>query len=65
MKDSVAAREGWIDASRVAHELQTHRTGARDSHTRLWLILWLEVWFRVVYRGELTPDSDLSGVLHS
>jgi asparagine synthase (glutamine-hydrolysing) len=62
MKESVAAREGWIDAKRVLRELQAHRSGARDSHTRLWLMLWLEVWFRVVYCGELAPDSDLSQV---
>jgi asparagine synthase (glutamine-hydrolysing) len=63
LKESVAAREGWIDAKRVMCELEDHRNGKRDNHTRLWLILWLEIWFRVVYSGELAPDTDLSEVL--
>ena len=61
--DSVAEREGWIDSKRVLRELQEHRNGKRDNHTRLWLILWLELWFRVVMYTELDYEADLSGIL--
>jgi asparagine synthase (glutamine-hydrolysing) len=61
--DSVAEREGWIDSKRVLRELQEHRNGKRDNHTRLWLILWLELWFRVVMSTELDYEVDLSGIL--
>lgn len=60
MEDSVAAREGWIDRQRVLRELQDHRSGKRDNHTRLWLILWLECWFRVVVVGAMDQEADLS-----
>src|SRR5438067_5322135 len=63
LRDSVAKREGWIDSARVLRELQDHRDGTRDNHTRLWLILWLELWFRVVLTGELDHDADLSAML--
>jgi asparagine synthase (glutamine-hydrolysing) len=63
LTDSVAAREGWIVADRVARELRDHREGASDNHTRLWLILWLELWFRVVVCGELERDADLLRML--
>ena len=63
LTDSVADREGWIDAGRVVRELRDHRNGERDSHTRLWLILWLELWFRIVVVGELQRDADLSRML--
>ncbi len=63
MIDSVAEREGWIDGDRVLRELRDHRNGARDNHTRLWLILWLELWFRVVVCGELEHSADLAGIL--
>ena len=59
LKDSVAEREGWIDSKRVLCELEAHRTGKRDNHTRLWLSLCLEIWFRIV-TGELDRDADLS-----
>ena len=52
LKESVAEREGWIDSKRVIGELEDHRSGKRDNHTRLWLILCLEIWFRIV-TGEL------------
>jgi asparagine synthase (glutamine-hydrolysing) len=65
MEDSVAAREGWIDRQRVLRELQDHRSGKRDNHTRLWLILWLECWFRVVVAGEMDQDADLSTMGHT
>ena len=61
--DSVAKREGWIDKERVLRELQDHRNGVRDNHTRLWLILWLELWFRVVVTGEMDRHADLSEML--
>lgn len=61
--DSVAKREGWINSARVLRELEDHRDGVRDNHTRLWLILWLELWFRVVVTGELDHDADLSEIL--
>lgn len=61
--DSVAKREGWIDNERVLHELQDHRNGVRDNHTRLWLMLWLELWFRVVVTGEMNRNADLSEML--
>jgi asparagine synthase (glutamine-hydrolysing) len=61
--DSVTEREGWIDSDRVLRELRDHRNGARDNHTRLWLILWLELWFRVVVTGELDHHADLSEML--
>jgi asparagine synthase (glutamine-hydrolysing) len=60
LEDSIAHREGWIDARRALRELRDHRAGACDSHTRLWLILWLELWFRIVVAREMAPDSDLS-----
>jgi asparagine synthase (glutamine-hydrolysing) len=60
LADSVSAREGWIDAERALRELHAHRAGARDSHTRLWLILWLELWFRIVVAREMPPDHDLA-----
>jgi asparagine synthase (glutamine-hydrolysing) len=60
---SVADREGWIDSNRVLRELRDHRNGARDNHTRLWLILWLELWFRVVVTRELNHHADLSEML--
>lgn len=59
LENSVAAREGWIDARRVARELADHRQGRRDNHNRLWLVLWLEVWFRIV-NDELDYQSDLA-----
>ena len=61
--DSVTEREGWIDSGRVLRELRDHRNGARDNHTRLWLILWLELWFRIVVTGELDHHADLSEML--
>ena len=63
LTDSVAGREGWIDADRVVRELRDHRNGERDNHTRLWLILWLELWFRIVVSRELEQDADLSRML--
>jgi asparagine synthase (glutamine-hydrolysing) len=63
LEDSVAAREGWIDRQRVLRELQDHRGGKRDNHTRLWLILWLELWFRIVVAGEMDCDTDLSEMM--
>ena len=57
---SVADREGWIDSKRVMRELQDHRSGVRDNHTRLWLMMWLELWFRVVVTRELDRHADLS-----
>lgn len=62
MQDSVAARMGWVDRLRVLRELQDHRSGERDNHTRLWLILWLELWFRIVVAGEMDHDADLSAI---
>lgn len=59
MRDSVAEREGWIQAARVLSELDAHRNGRRDSHTRLWLALCLELWLRT-QMGVLDPASDLS-----
>lgn len=62
MNDSVAAREGWINRKRVLRELQDHRSGKCDNHTRLWLILWLECWFRVRVTGEMDQEADLSAM---
>ena len=59
LKESVAEREGWIDSKRVICELEDHRNGKRDNHTRLWLILCLEIWFRIV-TGGLDYHADLS-----
>jgi asparagine synthase (glutamine-hydrolysing) len=59
LKDSVAEREGWIDSKRVLRELGDHRTGKRDNHSRLWLILCLEIWFRIV-TGKLDYHADIS-----
>lgn len=64
MTGSVADREGWIDSKRVVRELQEHRSGTRDSHTRLWLMMWLELWFRIVATGELDRHADLAEMLH-
>jgi asparagine synthase (glutamine-hydrolysing) len=61
--NSVAERERWIDSKRVLRELQDHRNGKRDNHTRLWLILWLELWFRLVVTRELGRHADLSELL--
>ncbi|VUZ84774.1 Asparagine synthetase [glutamine-hydrolyzing] 1 [Candidatus Methylomirabilis lanthanidiphila] len=47
LKDSVAAKEGWIQLEPVRRCLEDHRKG-EDHATRLWLILWLELWFRLV-----------------
>jgi len=63
LMDSVTDREGWIDSKRVLRELEDHRTGKRDNHTRLWLILWLELWLRVVATGEMDRETDLSEML--
>lgn len=60
LEKSVAARQGWIDAKRVACELDDHRRGRRDHHNRLWLALWLEIWFRIV-NDELDYQADLAG----
>ncbi|MGH9904770.1 MAG: hypothetical protein ACRD8U_04190, partial [Pyrinomonadaceae bacterium] len=60
---SVAEQSGWIDSKRVLRELEDHRNGKRDNHTRLWLILWLELWFRVVISKELDYEADLSRIL--
>ncbi len=55
---------GPIDLEvRVQRELDAHRTGQRDSHTRLWLILWLELWFRIVYSKDWDYETDLSMLL--
>jgi asparagine synthase (glutamine-hydrolysing) len=59
MRDSVADREGWIQAATVLSELDAHRSGRRESHTRLWLALCLELWLRMQL-GDLDPSSDLS-----
>jgi asparagine synthase (glutamine-hydrolysing) len=59
LKDSVAEREGWIDSKRVLRELEDHRTGKRDNHSRLWLSFCLEIWFRIV-TGELDYHADIS-----
>jgi asparagine synthase (glutamine-hydrolysing) len=59
LKDSVAEREGWIDSKRVLRELEDHRTGKRDNHSRLWLSFCLEIWFRLV-TGELDCHADIS-----
>ena len=63
LAESVAEREGWIDTKRVRRELDAHRTGQRDHHTRLWLILWLELWFRIVYSKDWDYETDLSMLL--
>ena len=63
LKESVAERVGWIESKRVIRELQDHRSGKRDSHTRLWLILWLELWLRIVVTRELNHNADLSETL--
>src|SRR4030095_12685116 len=63
--DSVAKREAWLNSARVLRELEDHRDGRRDNHTRLWLILWLELWFRVVVAGEMDHDADLSELLEA
>jgi asparagine synthase (glutamine-hydrolysing) len=62
LKESVAAREGWLDSDRALQELHAHRAGERDNHTRLWLILWLELWFRIVVTQELDYQTDLSNL---
>ena len=62
LKASVAEREGWIDSKRAMRELEEHRNGRRDNHTRLWLVLCLELWFRIVITGEMNRQSDLSTV---
>lgn len=59
---SVAEREGWIDSKRAMRELDDHRKGKCDSHTRLWLILCLELWFRVA-TGEMDVGTDLSDMI--
>jgi len=59
LKESVAEREGWIDSKRVLCELEDHRNGKRDNHSRLWLSLCLEIWFRIV-TGELDYHADIS-----
>jgi Asparagine synthase len=59
LKDSVAEREGWIDSKRVLCELEDHRTGKRDNHARLWLILCLEIWSRIITE-ELDYHADIS-----
>jgi asparagine synthase (glutamine-hydrolysing) len=63
LKESVAERLGWIDAGCVLRELEDHRSGIRDNHARLWLILWLELWFRVVVSGEMDRRTDLAEAL--
>jgi asparagine synthase (glutamine-hydrolysing) len=63
LKESVAEQAGWIESKRVMRELQDHRSGKRDNHTRLWLILWLELWFRIVVTGEMDHNADLSTML--
>jgi asparagine synthase (glutamine-hydrolysing) len=63
LKNSVAAREGWINSKRVMQELEDHRSGRSDNHTRLWLILWLELWFRIVLTKEMDYDVDLLEIL--
>ena len=63
LKDSVAEKEGYIDSKRVLHELEDHRHGSCDSHTRLWLILWFELWCRVVLTGEMDQSTNLSDIL--
>ena len=63
LAESVAEREGWIDTKCVRRELDAHRTGQRDNHTRLWLILWLELWFRIVYSKDWDYETDLSMLL--
>lgn len=63
LEDSMVAREGWIVPKRVMRELQDHRSGKRDNHTRLWLILWLELWFRIVVAGEMGCNTDLSEMM--
>lgn len=63
LKESVADREGWIQSKRVMRELQDHRNGKSDNHTRLWLILSLELWFRVVVTEKLDHHADLSETL--
>lgn len=65
LMNSVAEQEGWIDAKRVQCELEAHRTGCRDNHMRLWLILWLELWFRIVYRNEMDVVTDLSIMINA
>jgi asparagine synthase (glutamine-hydrolysing) len=59
LKESAAEREGWIDSKRVIAELEDHRSGKRDNHNRLWLILCLELWFRIA-TGELDYHADIS-----
>jgi asparagine synthase (glutamine-hydrolysing) len=63
LKSSVAAKEGYIDSKRVLRELEDHRHGSCDSHTRLWLILWFELWCRVVLTGEMDQSTNLSDML--
>ncbi|MEO8217775.1 MAG: asparagine synthase-related protein, partial [Acidobacteriota bacterium] len=63
LRDSVAEQEGWINSERVLTELGDHRSGKRESHTRLWLILCLEIWFRTL-TGTMDPEADLSGMLN-
>jgi hypothetical protein len=47
----------------VLRELENHRNGKSDNHTRLWVILWLEIWFRVVVTKGMDYEADLSEML--
>ena len=62
MKSSIADEQGWIVSDRVLSELEAHRSGRRDNHMRLWLILWLELWFRIK-EGRMDRDANLSALV--
>lgn len=49
LRSSVAVDEGWLNSNAASRELEQHRSGQKDNHTRLWLILWLELWLRNHY----------------
>ncbi|NNF29201.1 MAG: asparagine synthase (glutamine-hydrolyzing) [Gemmatimonadetes bacterium] len=52
LQDAHLARAGFLNQSYVSTLVDTHRAGAADHGTRLWLALNAEVWYRMFIEGE-------------
>lgn len=57
LEESVSLDDGWLQRKPIFRALEEHRNGARDNHTRLWLVLWFELWLRGMRRSELIVDQ--------
>ena len=47
LRESVFVREGLFELDYVNELLSSHRSGKRDNHVRLWMLMNLEIWHKL------------------